>query len=403
MKKYLFFIFFFCFRLAAAEFDPLAVYLTWMQKPESTMTICWITNLNSTSDLVEYQRKGETIWQRAMGNHIPMPDQYPFWIHAVELTQLQPDTDYTFRITSEGVKFKFRTMGLDPLKPIRFVVGGDIYHDGLDAVRKMNRQAAKLDPMFAIVGGDLAYNDDKPSTMPNIMPRWMDWLISWKKDMVTPDGRLIPIIPAIGNHDVKKRKNNKVPSDAPFFYALFPFPGTQGYHVLDFGKTMSLIVLDSDHTNPIKGKQTLWLRKTLEERSKVPHKFAVYHVGAFPSVREYKGKSNSEIRKHWVPLFELYGVSTVFEHHDHAYKRTWPLRNGKVDFKSGVVYLGDGAWGVEDPRMPKKAERVWYLARTVRSRHVILSKIHGTERHFLAVDDNGNVIDETMSVSESKQ
>jgi acid phosphatase type 7 len=383
--------------LAAAEFDPLAVYLTWQRNPESTMTVCWVTNLDSSTDLVEYQRKGETAWKSITGQHVPMPDKYSFWIHSVELTQLQPDTEYIFRISAEGVKYKFRTMSNDPTKPIRFIVGGDVYHDGLDVLEKMNRQAAKLDPLFAIVGGDIAYNDHKPSALPNIMPRWMDWLIAWKNQMVAPDGRLIPLIPAIGNHDVKKRQNNKIPSDAPFFYALFPFPGPRGYNVLDFGAFMSLIILDSDHTNPVKGKQTFWLHKILEERKQIPHKFAVYHVGAYPSVRPFKDKTNSEIRKNWVPLFEQFGVSTAFEHHDHAYKRTWPLREGKIDFKDGILYIGDGAWGVETPRIPHTPEKVWYLAKTQSSRHVILTKIHDNERHFLAIDDKGEVIDETVS------
>lgn len=396
-----FFLIFFalCSSLAAADFDPLAVYLTWQRNPESTMTVCWITNLDNKQDDVQYQRKGETAWKSTTGQHVSMPDKYPFWIHFVELTQLQSDTDYAFRFSDEGIKYKFRTMNDHPAKSIRFIVGGDVYHDELAVLEKMNRQAAKLDPMFAIVGGDIAYNDHKRSALPKVMPRWMDWLIAWKNQMVTSDGRLIPLIPAIGNHDVKKRYKNKVPSDAPFFYALFPFPGPLGYNVLDFGNYMSLIILDSDHTNPVIGKQTNWLHKILSERKHIPHKFAVYHVGAFPSVRPFKDKTNSEIRNHWVPLFEEFGVNAAYEHHDHAYKRTWPLREGKVNLKDGVLYIGDGAWGVAEPRIPKTPEQVWYLANTQSSRHVILTNIHDDERHFLAIDDKGIVIDETVSIT----
>jgi acid phosphatase type 7 len=400
MKVLLFSIFstlFFLISNAYAEIDPIAVYLTWQRQPESTMTVCWITNLDNEVDVVEFQRKGQKDWKSAVGKHARMPDQYPFWIHSVELTNLQADTEYHFRVSSEGVKYKFRTISLDKSKPIRFIVGGDVYHDGLDILQKMNFQAAKLDPLFAIVGGDIAYNNRKPSALPHLMPRWLEWLIAWKNQMIAPDGRLIPLIPAIGNHDLKIGVNNRKPSDSPFFYSLFPFPGPEGFNVLDFGNLMSLIILDSNHTNPVVGAQTLWLEDILKQREVVSHKFAVYHVGAYPSVRDYIGKTNVEIRKNWVPLFEKFGVNAVFEHHDHAYKRTWPISKGKVNFKEGILYLGDGAWGVEHPRIPKKAEKRWYLAKTLSSRHVIFANIHENEQHFMAIDDTGKIIDEVMT------
>lgn len=379
--------------------EPLSVYLTWQKNPESTMTIFWITSLEESSDLLDYKLKGESTWHRARGLHIPMPANYPYWIHSIELTQLQADSEYAFRFDSHKAKYKFHTMSLDPSKPIRFIDGGDVYHDGLDVLEEMNRQAAKLNPMFAIVGGDIAYNDDKPGANPDKMPRWMDFLIAWKKNMITHDGYLIPIIPAMGNHDVmkKKRRFKKSSSNAPFFYSLFAFPGYQGYNVLDFGKLMSLIILDSDHTHPIEGLQTDWLSKTLEKRQDVPHKFVSYHVAAFPSYRKFNGTTNSKIRKYWVPLFDKFGVTAVFEHHDHAYKRTWPLRNNKVDFNNGILYLGDGAWGVDPPRVPKFPEETWYLARTASTRHVIFVTIHGKERHFMAIDNKGHIFDEVMS------
>ncbi len=383
--------------------EPLSVYLTWQKNPESTMTIQWITPLDETLDRVQYKIKGDSKWQTADGHHIPMPDKVPYWIHSIELTALQPDSYYSFTIGSQKTEYKFHTMSIDPSKPIRFIDGGDVYHDGLDILEKMNRQAAKLNPMFAIVGGDIAYNDDKHGAHPNEMPRWMDFLIAWKNQMVTPDGCLIPMIPAIGNHDVKRKAKNasKPFNQAPFFYALFAFPGNQGYNVLDFGNVMSLIILDTAHTHPIEGQQAYWLCQTLEKRQKVPHKFVSYHVGAYPSYRSFDGDTATKIRKYWVPLFEKFGVAAVFEHHDHTYKRTWPLRNNKVDFDNGVLYLGDGAWGVDPPRTPKPAESIWYLAQSKASRHVIFTTIHGKERHFMAIDDHGKIIDEVMSLQKN--
>lgn len=383
----------FAFVFSASE--PVTVYLTWQRSPETTMTIHWITNLENDSDFIEYQRKGEAQWQKSKGSHVKMPDNYPFWIHTAELTGLKPDTDYFFKTFTDGQKYKFRTMSDDPSKPIRFLAGGDVYHDGLDVLEKMNRQAAKMDPMFALVGGDIAYNYLKPSSMPKLMPRWMDWLIAWKNQMVTSDGKLIPMVAVIGNHDVKGGYDRS-PKDAAFFYSLFAFPGIQGFNVLDFGSRMSIVVLDSGHTHPIEGYQTRWLGQTLEQRRTVPHKFGIYHVAAFPSVRKFNGKNKAKIRNNWVPLFEKFGVNAIFEHHDHAYKRTWPILNGKPDPK-GVLYLGDGGWGVEKPRKPRKPADTWYLAKSASSRNVIFVTVHGHERHFIAINDDGQIIDEFIS------
>ena len=394
-RPYFFLIFLFLAASLTGEYDPPAIYLTWQHSPQTTMTVQWITNNDRHEDLVEYQRVGENEWKRVMGFHRPMPEKYPFLIHHAEIIGLLPDTDYRFRTSPDALSYKFRTMPEKLTKPIRFVVGGDIYHDGIEILEKMNRQVAHLNPMFVIAGGDLAYNDTSSSTMPKVMPRWMDLLISWKKQLVTPEGRLIPILPVIGNHDVKG-KFGKTPAEAPFFYSLFAMPGIQGYNVLDFGDYMSIVLLDSGHTHPIPGLQAKWLQSALEQRQSIPHKFAVYHVAAFPSVRDFDGKCKPEIRKSWVPLFEQYGVSAVFEHHDHAYKRTHPLLNGKVNPK-GVLYIGDGAWGVEEPRKPKSPSKVWYLARTISSRNVVLVTIHDNIHHFFAFDEKGNIIDEFIN------
>lgn len=380
-----------CTGCALGEYDPVALYLTWQRQPDTTMTIQWISEASRHDDLVEYQRLGESHWKSAKGSHAPMPEKYPFLIHRLELAHLLPDSDYRFRIGPDGVIYKFRTMPSAMTSPIRFVVGGDIYRDGWDLLEKMNKQAARLDPMFVLVGGDLAYNEKGPNIYKHA-PRWLEWLIAWKKQMVTSQGRLIPILAAIGNHDVKKRHSH-VPESAPFFYALFP---VTGFSVLDFGSYLSLFLLDSGHTHPIDGAQTEWLEKALKARQSVSHKIAIYHVPAYPSVRDFHNDDSAAIRKYWVPLFEKLHLDTAFENHDHAYKRTWPILNGKKD-PSGVLYLGDGGWAVAKPRPTRNPSKTWYLANAKASRNFVLAILHGQTRHFIAFDDEGNIIDETVS------
>lgn len=390
-------IFFILVQAIAQEnlYDPVSVYLTWRKDPSHTMVIQWITKKDHPEDLLEYQIEGQEGWLQASGTHSLMPEGHPFLIHSVELKNLAANTGYVFRTGFQGEIFKFRTMPENLNAPIRFVEGGDLYHDSLELVIKTNTQAAAQDPHFAILGGDIAYSaDSSEGIFPEDVDQWLGFLKAWKKTMVTHQGYLIPLIPAIGNHETSGGFR-QTPRQAAFFYTFFPFPGRQGYDVLDFGDYMSLIILDSNHTHPIGGRQATWLYDTLEARLHIPYKFAVYHVPAYPSVRKFSSDLSTTgalLRKHWVPIFESFLLTTAFEHHDHAYKRTHPLREGKYH-PFGVVYMGDGAWGVKKPRLPYSPRTRKYLAKSASTNNFIVATVSSTEVSYTAMDREGNVID----------
>jgi hypothetical protein len=377
--------------------DETAVYLTWQQHPESTMTIQWISPNSLNDDTLYFSASEKNSWFSAMGYHFPMPEKYPYFIHRIELVNLEPDTVYSFYIPSIEASYKFRTAPDHLTKPLSFVVGGDVYHDNIKYVAEMNQQAALANPLFALVGGDIAYSCHKAAWLHRWgiirekMDRWMLWLQTWQNTMITPEGCLIPIVPAIGNHDVMGGYNQ--PSErAQFFYALFPMKGFRANYTLDFGSYLSLIVLDSDHTQSIEGAQTNWLNHVLQQRQYVQHKFALYHVGAYPSVRNFEGSVNKKVRQYWVPLFEKYGLNAAFENHDHAYKRTHLLLNGKTDSR-GVLYIGDGGWGVKHPRTPYTPEKAEYLAKSAPERTVTSVRITPKGREYKAIDSLGKIID----------
>src|SRR5258708_7803931 len=127
--------------------------------------------------------------------------------------------------------------------------------------------------------------------------------------MIGRNGRLIPMITCIGNHEVNGGYN-KPRSKAPFFYALFYglYPET-GFATLDFGDYLSLVLLDTGHTTAIAGAQTDWLEKTLRARKDHPNVLVVNHVPAYPSYRKMTGALGKQgtgagNRQHWVPLFQ---------------------------------------------------------------------------------------------------
>lgn len=373
-------------RAAESQFTPPALYLQWQRDPTTTMTIHWHTVGEARTEL-SYRTVASTNWQAALGSSQPFVGT-DRWVHTVELTGLTPASDYEFAFARDGEVFRFRTMPKDLSQPVRFVSGGDVYHQR-EWMDRMTTLAARTDPAFIVFGGDLAYAHG--GTNEEQFTRWFTYFDSWKKCAVAPDGRLIPMLVTIGNHEVKNSYRQPL-AKAQSFYTLFSSPGPQGYQCLDFGKYLSLLLLDSDHTHTIAGAQTEWLAKQLASRRKVPHVIPVYHTPAYPGYREDTGTQAKEVRAHWCPLFDKYGVKLVFENHDHCFKRTVPLRAGKVDPK-GTIYLGDGAWGVE-LRKPDSAKPRWYIAESGAIRHLYVVTLYPDARHVLALNDGGQVFDE---------
>jgi hypothetical protein len=270
---------------------------------------------------------------------------------------------------------------------IQFVSGGDC---GVgEHPRKSNKLAAAQTPSFVILGGDLAYEQGEHPD------RFLEFLQNYSSDLRDEHDRLIPLVACIGNHEAVGRYG-QTRKQAPFFYSVFDglFPNT-GYAALDFGQYMSLVFLDTNHTSPIGGAQTDWLARTLKERQDCPNVFVANHVPAYPSHRPIEGKeggvgTGEENRRHWVPLFERYNVDAVLEHHDHTYKRTHPLLDGRPNEK-GVLYLGDGSWG--KIRKPTDLDKRPYLAIAEESYHLSVHRIEGRQQFHVALADTGRVVD----------
>ena len=369
-------------------FQPNTLFLTWQRDPTTTMTIQWIGARGETADTrISYAPVCDCFsWQLQNVTAKPYP-RTDLKVFRAELTRLAPGTDYIFRIGKQSPTYRFRTMPARATDTIHFISGGDC---GVNAHTIANNiQAARQDPMFAVIGGDLGYDNGKSVEIS------LAFLRNYSRHMVGRDGRLIPMIACIGNHEVEGGYR-KPRAKAPFFYALFDglYPES-GYASLDFGDYLSLVLLDTNHTTPIAGAQADWLEKTLRARKDHPNVLVVNHVPAYPSYRNPEGVKGKEgtgegNRKHWVPLFEKYRVPLVLEHHDHTFKRTKQLLDG-LAHENGVLYLGDGSWG--RLRNPKKPDKLTYLAASSRDYHLSLHRIQGTERFHLALDEHGRVMD----------
>jgi hypothetical protein len=397
-----------------ATFLPSTLFLTWFRDPTTTMTVQWVGAAGETADTKVYylpttpgssaatRPAGAALaavasklstWpsQQAVARPYPMSD---FKVYRAELTGLRPDTAYQFRIGKSSPTYRFRTMPAKATDAVAFISGGDC---GVNPHAVANNiQAARQDPAFAVIGGDLAYENGKG------IETHLAFLRNYSRTMVARDGRLIPMVACLGNHEVDGGYA-KSRTKAPFFYSLFDglYPDT-GYATLDFGDYLSLVLLDTGHTSPIEGEQASWLEKTLKARVDHPNVMVVNHVPAYPSFRKMatspstqpgtpaKAGTGAGNRQHWCPLFDKYRVPVVLEHHDHTFKRTKPLIDGMAN-DNGVLYLGDGSWG--RLRAPAAPDKLGFLAKSSRDYHLSLHRLQGEERFHLALDEFGRVMD----------
>jgi hypothetical protein len=388
------------------------LFLTWQRDPTTTITVQWVgptkdapTSVRIAPALSAFgwvtgllQSEG---WIEGKVQTKPFGNTEVV-VHRCEFTGLVPGTEYLLQVGASGPASRFRTMPAKATNTFTWVSGGDC-GTGPHAIGT-NQIAAKQEPYFALIGGDLGY-DNGTSAKTAIA-----FLQNYAKHMIDPKGRLIPMVTCLGNHEVRGGYKGKR-SDATYYLPLFDglYKETT-YGTLDFGDYLSLVLLDSGHVSAIGGAQTDWLDKILAERDERPHLIVANHVPAYPSFRSSGltppgstttalealglklrgGGTGEENRKHWCPLFEKHGVDAVLEHHDHTFKRTHPLIGGMVN-KYGVPYLGDGSWGQLRP--PAKPENRPYLAAVGQAYHMTVHRLEGEQRYHVALEESGKIAD----------
>lgn len=360
--------------------DLSALYLSWYGDPTTTMTVQWHTLPEEVGDSIQLQLSEEE-WQEITGEHTSLPT---LLIHKVTLENLTPDTEYNFRISTSPT-YRFRTAPTTLDKPLRFLIGGDIY-GSRKLFRRMAETAIQNDPLFAVLGGDIAYAINNNPFRASGLRRWSSFFSEWKEAMITPQNRLIPFLIVPGNHDI-------TPDKYELFFQLFAFPKKQLYRTVDFGAYLTLFLLDTGHFQPIDGRQPLWLEKALASHTDIPYRFAIYHEAAYPSYYPYEATNPRKIRTHWVPLFEKYHLLAAFENHNHTFKRTHPLLNNEVN-ENGIIYIGDGSWGV----IPRITKDVWYLDKRARKNSLLVVELTAEKATVKAVDLLNQPID-TISLS----
>lgn len=390
-----FLLFIFCAGLGA---EPMHVYLTWQGDTSKTITVNYQTAGTAPESLVYYDTKPregivKDYRQIAKGAAHRIPGLADGrLVHHVELTRLKPNTVYYFIAGNAAAGFSdeksFLTIPDGP-EPISFVTGGDMGTDEL--TRTLMGLAGQESPAFAVIGGDMAYENGLLEEVGLVDA----WLSNWEELMVTPEGHTIPMVLAIGNHEVDGGYGESE-EDAPFYFGFFA-QEDRSYFSRRFGENLVIYALDSGHVAPHGGAQARWLDAELEKDKLRKHRFAVYHVPLYPSHRDYDDERSAVGRKEWLPIFDKHSLTAAFENHDHTFKRTLRLRGNK-QHPEGTVYLGDGCFG-RKPRSVSEVRR-WYLAKASSTPHFWRVDVSAEGVSYTAIDERGQVIDSLADLQE---
>jgi hypothetical protein len=315
-----------------ANNDKYRIILT--DDPATTMTIGW-NQINGNTPIVYYgstdQGTSYQLYPNSQGVD-RVVDSRGMDNSFVRLTGLSPNTNYYFVIhdsNSTSQRLWFRTAP-DDLSRLSFIAGGDSRNNS-GPRQDANLLVSKLKPHAVLFGGDMTNNDEDDE--------WKAWFDDWQLTTAS-DGRMIPIVPTVGNHE-----------GSTVIYELFDTSTPETYYALTFGD--NLIRSYTLNTNiSVAGNQLTWLDNDLSNSDDVRWRTVQYHKPMRPHTT-----SKSEGDAHydaWANLFYDKGVRLVTDSDSHLVKTTYPVQpasgNGsdegfKINNTNGTIYAGEGCWG----------------------------------------------------------
>ncbi len=258
-------------------------------------------------------------------------------VHHVRLEGLTPDSDVYYRVLDNvghaSEVFGFHTPPLVDAGPWRFAVIADAQDHG-DGIQAWAAVAPALlaehpDLSLLLFTGDLTAVDETG-----------DWWTFF--DVGRPLFEGLPLLPAVGNHDVRYGVNGP---DESTFERYFPHPeaSPDGFvHRVDV-RNAALLTLDSQWSEGFDegGDQRLWIEQQLADIAAAgePHwVFAQWHVPVYDAGVRTSASAQEELRG-LTATFEG-NVDWVFTGHEHMGQRMLPLQYDGVLAPSGAYGRG---------------------------------------------------------------
>lgn len=365
-------------------------YLQW--PTETSITIMWETS-EPASSAVEILM-AERIHSGYQGNFkkperllATVKEKEYSTIHQITIQNLESSTLYFYKIRSSYEKREIES-GPHPLKtavqrgePFSFVVTSETGgYSGFDQSKgQINRnifnQMQRYRPDIALFIGDIVNNG-------NNYEDWDEYFFGPGKDLLTST----PFYTCLGNHE----------DNASWYYDFFAYESPKNYYAFHYGDAHFISLDSTDFINRetyphSSGKmepgneQFDFLIRQLQSTS-AKWKIVFFHYPPYVS-----GGYQVEDLQKLCPLMEQYGVDLVFNSHTIVYERSHPVRNGKVDFENGTVYIvAGGAGAMPDWFLPKRS---WHTAQSLAVPHFLHVVMTGHSLELQAIDEQGRLFD----------
>ena len=302
-----------------AEDFPRLIHLSWQNDPTTTMTIMWRSEPGAEG-LVEYGENFELTQSVESEPHTYRFGRTQVCWHTAELTGLQPNTTYQYRLkTSEPWESEGYTFKTAPEKgnesPFRFAVLSDV-QGSYGTFKRVLQQVQEENVDFILYLGDFTKSSSQQE---------YDLWLETGQDLFSE----LPLISVRGNVDGLN------------YVEQFAFPGNELWFSIDYGNVHFVFLSTMLEAEVI--EQRPWLLNDLQENEN-PWIIAMAHKPAFGSSSQ--NGPEQYIVDYWVDLFEEYGVSLYLNGHEHSYERTWPLKGGEIR-EDGITYITNSSAGDE--------------------------------------------------------
>ena len=201
----------------------------------------------------------------------------------------------------------------------------------------------------------------------------------------------LPLLPAVGNHEYLDRGPRLYQS----FFAI-PENGPKSQepgliYAVEYGDAF-IAILDSTiaTVDPRSAsEQGRWLEQRLAE-TRCPWKIVMFHHPLYVS---HLWRDNRSLREAWAPILERQGVNLVLQGHDHAYLRTYPLRDGQKSrsINDGTTYVVSVSGNKFCEQKPREFGEVGFT--NVSTYQTINVKANDGRMIYRAFDITGNELD----------
>ncbi len=265
--------------------------------------------------------------------------------HELVLDDLKPATRYYYQVGGlDEEEFYFKTAPIEgEARPVRIWVLGDS-GSGDERAEKVRdafyqfNQGPAADMILLL--GDTAYKLGSDADYQKaFFEMYPDTLAT------------TPVFSSPGNHDFETDQG------APYF-EIFSLPvdgktggvasGTESYYSFNFAN-IHFVSLDTEVSDRSPGTEMYrWLVADLKANQQ-DWTIAFFHHPLYSKGRhdsDNSGSAMADLREHYTPIFETYGVDLIISGHNHSYERSFPLigHRGKAEtlLESMKTDPGDG-------------------------------------------------------------